>query len=70
MWDSEQSLTGKRLWQEGGVYGPSKNTEKSQLLPNNYCYFEINTKTLNVKYVYKLLRVLFEKSYITISAFL
>ena len=66
MWDSKQSSTSQRLWQNGGVYGSSIDTEKSEKLPNNYCYFNINTKILNIKMVYKLLRILFEKSEITI----
>jgi len=61
-WDSNQSSTGKRLWQSGGIYGSSIDTEKSEKLSNNYCYFDINTKILNIKFVYKLLRILFEKS--------
>lgn len=61
-WDSKQSSTSQRLWQSGGVYGSSIDTEKSKKLPNNYCYFDINTKILNIKFVYKLLRILFEKS--------
>jgi hypothetical protein len=61
-WDSKQSSTSQRLWQSGGIYGSSIDTEKSEKLPNNYCYFNINTKILNIKFVYKLLRILFEKS--------
>ena len=61
-WDSEQSSTSHRLWQPGGVYGSSQDTEKSEKLPNDYRYFDINTKILNIKLVYKLLRILFEKS--------
>ena len=61
-WDSKQSSTSQRLWQLGGVYGSSIDTEKSEKLPNNYCYFNINTNILNIKFVYKLLRILFEKS--------
>ena len=61
-WDSKQSSTSQRLWQLGGVYGSSIDTEKSEKLPNNYCYFNINTKILNIKFIYKLLRILFEKS--------
>lgn len=61
-WDSKQSTTSQRLWQIGGVYGSSIDTEKSEYLPNNYCYFNIDTKILNIKLVYKLLRILFEKS--------
>ena len=61
-WDSEQSSS-QRLWQVGGIYEERAiDTEKSEKLPNDYCYFNINTKILNIKYVYKLLRVLFEKS--------
>lgn len=65
-WDSKQSSTSQRLWQLGGVYGSSIDTEKSEKLPNNYCYFNIDTKILNIKFVYKLLRILFEKSDIPI----
>ena len=61
-WDSIQSSTSQRLWQCGGIYGSSIDTAKSEKLPNNYCYFNINTKILNIKFVYKLLRILFEKS--------
>ncbi len=61
-WDSKQSSTSQRLWQSGGIYDSSIDTEKSEKLPNNYCYFNINTKILNIKFVYKLLRILFEKS--------
>jgi len=64
--DSDQSSTSQRLWQCGGVYGSSVVMEKSEKLPNNYCYFNINTKMLSIKLVYKLLRVLFEKSDIPI----
>ena len=61
-WDSKQSSTSQRLWQSGGVYGSSIDTSKSEKLPNNYCYFNINTKILNIKFLYKLLRILFDKS--------
>ena len=61
-WSELDSKQSKRLWQLGGVYGSSIDTEKSEKLPNNYCYFDINTKILNIKFVYKLLRILFEKS--------
>lgn len=61
-WDSTQSTTSQRLCQLGGIYGSSIDTEKSEKLPNDYCYFNINTKTLNIKFVYKLLRILFDKS--------
>ncbi len=66
-WDSKQSSTSQRLCQSGGVYGSSIDTEKSEKLPNNYCYFNINTKILNIKFIYKLLRILFEKSDTQIS---
>ena len=66
MWDSKQTSS-LRLWQDGGIHGSSIDTEKSEKLPNNYCYFNINTKILNIKFVYKLLRILFEKSEIQIK---
>jgi len=63
LWDSRRpAATSQRLWQSGGIYGSSIDTEKSDKLPNNYCYFNIDTKILNIKFVYKLLRILFEKS--------
>lgn len=65
-WDSKKSFTSQRLWQSGGVYGSPIDTEKSEKLPNDYCYFNINTQILNIKYIYKLLRILFEKSDIQI----
>ena len=61
-WDSKQSTTSQRLWQLGGVYASSKDEEKSEKLPNDYCYFDIDTKILNIKLVYKLLKILFERS--------
>ena len=66
-WDAKKSSTSQRLWQDGGVYGSSIDTERSNQLPNNYCYFDINTKILNIKFIYKLLRILFEKSEIKIK---
>lgn len=65
-WDSEKSST-RRLWQTGGVYKYSIDTENSESLPNNYCYFNIDTKKLNIKFVYKLLRILFENSVVPIT---
>jgi hypothetical protein len=64
--DSKQTSS-PRLWQTGGVYGSPIDTEQSEKLPNNYCYFNINTKILNIKFIYKLLRILFEKSEIPIK---
>jgi hypothetical protein len=61
MGDAQKCVTSQRLWQNGGVYGSSIDTEHSKKLPNNYCYFKINTKVLNIKFVYKLLRILFEQ---------
>jgi len=63
-WDSKKSI---RLWRPGGIYGSSIDTEKSENLPNNYCYFNIDTKILNIKFIYKLLRILFEKSRIHVK---
>lgn len=59
--DSEQSKK-TRLLGKGGIYGRSKNTnEKSELLPNNYCYFEISS-SYSLKSIYKLLRMLFDRN--------
>jgi hypothetical protein len=38
-WDSTQSTTSQRLWQNGGVYGPAIDTEQYDALPNNYLKF-------------------------------
>ena len=62
LWDSKQSSTTQRLWQHGGIYASSIDKLNSEKLYNNYCYFDINTKLFNIKLVYKLLRILFEKS--------
>ena len=59
-WDANQSSTSRRLCQPGGIYGSSIDSEKSEKLPNNYCYFNVDTKILSIKMVYKLLRILFE----------
>jgi hypothetical protein len=66
-WSKWDSSTSQRLWQNGGVYGSSIDTEKSENLPNNYCYFNINTKILNIKFIYRLLRILFERSEIPVK---
>jgi len=67
LWDSKQSSTSNRLHQNGGVYGSPTYTQKSRQLPNGYCYYDIDTKFLNIKLVYKLLRILFEKSVIPVK---
>ena len=67
LWDSRQSSTSNRLHQIGGVYGPPIYSEKGERLPNGYCYYDIDTKFLNIKLVYKLLRILFEKSDIPVK---
>ena len=46
-WDAHNSLTSQRLNQSGGIYGSSKDKDKSEILPNNYCFFDIDTKNLN-----------------------
>ena len=63
--DGEESIHSPRLYQEGGIYNSSENIiyfNNHELLPNNYCYFKINTKILNIKLIYKLLRILFDNS--------
>ena len=58
--------TDKRLWQEGGIYGKTIDNESNIKFPNNYEYFDIDTKKITIKLVYKLIRILFEKSDIPI----
>lgn len=65
-WDANQ-CSSARLWQTGGIYGSSIDTEKSQKLPNNYRYYEINSKKLNIKMTYKAIKILFEKNTIPIK---
>lgn len=60
-WDKKKSLT-QRLNQKGGIYEEPIEIEKGKLLPNNYCYYEFDTKKVNIKMIYKLLRIFFEKS--------
>jgi hypothetical protein len=54
------------LWQDGGIYGKTIDNESNIKFPNNYEYFDINTKKITIKLVYKLIRILFEKSNIPI----
>jgi len=67
LWDANQSSSSHRLHQIGGVYGSPIYTQKGKILPNGYCYYDIDTKSLNIKLVYKLLRILFEKSDIPVK---
>ena len=60
-WDFNKSSSGKRLWQKGGIYGSSNDFE------NNYCYYEIDTKIINIKMIYKLLRILFKETNISLE---
>jgi hypothetical protein len=50
----------KRLYKKGGIYGSSKEEHASRILPNNYCYYELD-KSLNIKQIYKLLAMFFKK---------
>lgn len=59
--ESKNSLT-QRLNQKGGIYDEPIYLEKGRILPNNYCYYDFDTKKINIKMVYKLLRMLFENS--------
>lgn len=65
-WDSNQSSTGKRLWQEDGIYGEPKftyeNGENGENLPNNYCYFNVKSEKFDIKPIYKLIRILFKRA--------
>jgi len=54
--------TDKRLDQDGGIYGLPNDHEDNIKFPNNYVYFNIDTKKITIKLVYKLIRILFEKS--------
>lgn len=63
VWESENASSGQRLNRSGGVYGPASDIP----LPNNYCYFDINPDTMNIKMVYKLLRVFFDHSTVDIT---
>jgi hypothetical protein len=65
-WDKNQSSS-SRLYQINGLHSLALDIEEAKKLPNNYCYFNIDTKTMNIKMVYKLLRILFEKSRILIK---
>ena len=49
----------KRLYESGGIRGASIEEYLSNILPNDYVYFDIDTKTFNLKQIYKLLAMLF-----------
>ena len=62
----------KRLYQEGGIFGKFYNTYEDDdgniiTLPNDYCYYIIDSKKFNIKMVYKLLKMLFTDSQIHIK---
>jgi hypothetical protein len=59
--DSDSCKTGKRLFDSGGIYGSSFNKSESSKLPNNYCYFTIDTKKFNIKQIYKILAMFFKE---------
>jgi hypothetical protein len=57
--DSENCSTDQRLYHKGGIYEKSLDTEKSKVLPNDYGYYQIDSKKFNIKQVYKILAMLF-----------
>jgi hypothetical protein len=70
VWESERHYSGKRLNRTGGVYGISLNIDLNtgKTLPNDYCYFDIDTSVFNIKMVYKLLRMMFDNSSVPIDS--
>ena len=51
-----------RLHQKGGIFEDKPiYKEKSKKLENKYCYYDFDTKKINIKMIYKLLKILFEK---------
>ena len=62
----------KRLYDIKGIHGSAIDEEDYEKFPNNYCYFEINTKNkkglkcFTIKQVYKLIDMLFIESKIPI----
>jgi hypothetical protein len=61
-----------RLYKEGGVIANPYNTYEDDkgndnTLPNNYCYYNIDSKKFNIKMVYKLLKMLFTDSQLHIK---
>ena len=59
-YEKQTNKTSKRLWDIGGIHGSSINMHKSSYLPNNYCYFDIDTKKYNIKQVYKIIAMFFK----------
>ena len=63
----------KRMFSLKGVHGSAIDNENGEILPNNYCYFDINVKKgkkikiFTIKQVYKLLAMLFVDSRIPIE---
>jgi hypothetical protein len=47
----------KRLYKHGGIYGKSVQEK----FPNNYVFFDLDTKQFNLKQIYKLLSMLFQE---------
>jgi hypothetical protein len=52
----------------GGICGTPKDYDKdNNIIPNNYCYYDIDTTIINIKQIYHLLRFFFEKSEIKLK---
>jgi hypothetical protein len=69
--DSKKHSDG-RLRQNGGIYKKpfsSYRDNKNEVvqLPNNYCYYEVDSTKFNIKMIYKLLKMLFTESTIPIK---
>lgn len=60
-WDSKNSLT-LRLNQIGGLYDIPIYEKNGIALSNKYCYYNFDTTKINIKMIYKLLSILFEKA--------
>tara|TARA_Y100000590_G_scaffold14922_1_gene17963 strand:+ start:152 stop:3142 length:2991 start_codon:yes stop_codon:yes gene_type:complete len=59
LYDSEISKD-KRLNQGGGIIGQPIIKEDGIIFPNNYCYYDIDSKKFNIKMIYKILSIYFK----------
>lgn len=58
---SREELKDISLYSEGGIHGNYIDEVGGIKLPNNYCYFDINTKKFKLAYIYRFLSHLFQR---------
>lgn len=65
---TKDSINEKIYTVNGGICGtPNRYDKDNNIIPNNYCYYDIDTTIINIKQIYHLLRFFFEKAEIKLK---